>query len=154
MLTGEPRIARAEIAKHVQKISLTPEGRMYIASGTWNLLGSVAVTMVPGARIELATPAFSGRRSTNELPRLVRNLQATHSEWCQFWCQFVSTNSTNYIGSVARPQLADVPARDGYIAYVLQHIKNIMRSGWLCRVSSVSACQSDHFSWITAHKIS
>jgi hypothetical protein len=70
MLTGEPRIARAEIAKHVQKISLTPEGRMYIASGAWNLLGSVTVTMVPGARIELATPAFSGRRSTNELPRL------------------------------------------------------------------------------------
>src|SRR5437588_7728492 len=32
------------------------------------LLG-VAVSMVPGARIELATPAFSGRRSTNELPR-------------------------------------------------------------------------------------
>src|SRR5271165_5567515 len=27
------------------------------------------VRMVPGARIELATPAFSGRRSTNELPR-------------------------------------------------------------------------------------
>jgi hypothetical protein len=28
-----------------------------------------ALTVVPGARIELATPAFSGRRSTNELPR-------------------------------------------------------------------------------------
>ena len=69
MLTGEPRIARAEIAQHVERITLTPEGRMYIASGTWNLLGSVAVTMVPGARIELATPAFSGRRSTTELPR-------------------------------------------------------------------------------------
>ena len=69
MLRGEPRIARAEIAKHVKKITLTPEGRMYIASGAWNLLGSVAVTMVQGARIELATPAFSGRRSTNELPR-------------------------------------------------------------------------------------
>jgi hypothetical protein len=27
------------------------------------------VRMVPGARIELATPAFSGRRSTSELPR-------------------------------------------------------------------------------------
>ena len=26
-------------------------------------------SMVPGARIELATPAFSGRRSTSELPR-------------------------------------------------------------------------------------
>jgi hypothetical protein len=25
--------------------------------------------VVPGARIELATPAFSGRRSTTELPR-------------------------------------------------------------------------------------
>jgi hypothetical protein len=69
MLAGEPRIVRAEIAKHVQKITLTPEGRMYIASGTRDLLGGVAVTMVPGARIELATPAFSGRRSTNELPR-------------------------------------------------------------------------------------
>lgn len=69
MLTGEPRIARAEIAKHVQKIKLTPEGRTYIASGTWDLLGSVAVTMVPGGRVELPTPAFSGRRSTGELPR-------------------------------------------------------------------------------------
>ena len=29
-----------------------------------------------------------------------------------------------------------------------------MRSGWLCRVASVSACQSDHLSFITAHKIS
>jgi hypothetical protein len=51
MLTAEPRIARAEIAKHVRKITLTPEGRIYIASGTWDLLGGVAVTMVPGAGI-------------------------------------------------------------------------------------------------------
>jgi site-specific DNA recombinase len=69
MLTREPRLARAEIAKHVHKITLTPEGRTYVASGTWDLLGGVAVRMVPGARIELATPAFSGRRSTSELPR-------------------------------------------------------------------------------------
>jgi site-specific DNA recombinase len=69
MWTGEARLVRAEIAKHVEKITLTPEGRTYVASGTWDLLGSVAVRMVPGARIELATPAFSGRRSTNELPR-------------------------------------------------------------------------------------
>lgn len=32
-------------------------------------------SMVPGARIELATPAFSGRRSTNELPRQIRTFQ-------------------------------------------------------------------------------
>ena len=68
LLTGEPRLARAEIAKHVQKITLTPDVKTYVASGSWDLLGGVAVTMVPGARIELATPAFSGRRSTNELP--------------------------------------------------------------------------------------
>jgi hypothetical protein len=48
---GDPRIAREEIAKHVGKITLTPEGRIYIASGTWDLLGGVAVTMMPGARI-------------------------------------------------------------------------------------------------------
>ena len=69
MWIGEARLVRAEIAKHVERITLTPEGRTYVASGTWNLLGGVAVTMVPGARIELATPAFSGRRSTSELPR-------------------------------------------------------------------------------------
>jgi len=48
MWTGEGRLVRAEIAKHVEKITLTPEGRTYVASGTWDLLGSVAVRMVPG----------------------------------------------------------------------------------------------------------
>ena len=33
----------------------------------------VIENVVPGARIELATPAFSGRRSTNELPRQFRD---------------------------------------------------------------------------------
>jgi hypothetical protein len=64
---------RAELAKHIEKITLTPSGETYIASGTWNFVG-VAVSMVPGARIELATPAFSGRRSTSELPRHGGNL--------------------------------------------------------------------------------
>src|SRR5204863_4319410 len=31
--------------------------------------GEEKTKLVPGARIELATPAFSGRRSTTELPR-------------------------------------------------------------------------------------
>jgi len=51
MLAGEPRLARAEIARHVEKIILAPAGKVYIASGTWDLLGGVAVRMVPGARI-------------------------------------------------------------------------------------------------------
>jgi hypothetical protein len=77
LLNGEPRIARAAIGKHVQKITLKPEGRTYIPAGSWDLLGAgaVAVSMVPGARIELATPAFSGRRSTNELPRHLHNIE-------------------------------------------------------------------------------
>src|SRR5882724_8412476 len=69
VFASEPVSIRAEIAKHVQKITLTPAGRTYVAAGEWDLLGSVAAWMVPGARIELATPAFSGRRSTTELPR-------------------------------------------------------------------------------------
>jgi hypothetical protein len=59
MFGGEPRLVRAAIAQHVQKITLTPEGRTYIASGTWNLLGSVAVTMVPGARIAHSSHGLS-----------------------------------------------------------------------------------------------
>src|SRR2546422_11484388 len=35
---------------------------------------------------------------------------------------------------------ASAPARLPDTLYVLQHISIIMRSGWLCRVASVSAC--------------
>ncbi len=69
MFGGEPSLVRAAIARHVAKITLKPVRKSYIASGVWDWLGGVAVRMVPGARIELATPAFSGRRSTSELPR-------------------------------------------------------------------------------------
>ena len=44
------------------KIRRDTRGQIEICLGMY-------VRMVPGARIELATPAFSGRRSTNELPR-------------------------------------------------------------------------------------
>jgi hypothetical protein len=50
MLTGEPRLVRAEIARHVEKITLIPEGRPYVTAGKWDLLGGVAARMVPGAR--------------------------------------------------------------------------------------------------------
>jgi hypothetical protein len=56
MFSGEPRLARAAIAQHVQKITLKPEGRSYIASGVWDWLGGVAVTMVPGARFAPRVP--------------------------------------------------------------------------------------------------
>ncbi len=43
------------------------------------LAALVDVGVVPGARIELATPAFSGRRSTNELPWHCTNSREAHT---------------------------------------------------------------------------
>jgi site-specific DNA recombinase len=40
LFAAEPVTIRAEIAKHVQKITLTPQGRTYVAAGTWDLLGA------------------------------------------------------------------------------------------------------------------
>ena len=42
---------------------------LYVVSGSWNLLGERHAGNVPGGRVELPTPAFSGPRSTGELPR-------------------------------------------------------------------------------------
>src|SRR5690349_8880795 len=67
LLTCDVQQAKSEPTKHRTEITHTPEGQTYRVSGDWDLLAHVR--MVPGARIELATPAFSGRRSTNELPR-------------------------------------------------------------------------------------
>jgi hypothetical protein len=49
MLNDKPRLVRAEIAKHVQKIKLAPIGRTYIASGT-GIYSGVWLRMVPEAR--------------------------------------------------------------------------------------------------------
>jgi Recombinase zinc beta ribbon domain len=51
---GEPRIAREEIAKHVQKITLRPMLRTYVATGVWDWLRGLepsATMVVPGARL-------------------------------------------------------------------------------------------------------
>ena len=61
---GEARIAREEIAKHVRKITLKPVFRTYVASGTWDwleVLGSAAVMVVPGARLEHNRPTIPFR---------------------------------------------------------------------------------------------
>jgi site-specific DNA recombinase len=39
-LAGNPTMARAYLAKHVDKIVMRPDGELYVASGNWNLLGT------------------------------------------------------------------------------------------------------------------
>jgi site-specific DNA recombinase len=39
LLSGEVRMARAELAKHIQRIVLTRQGKAYVAAGNWSLLG-------------------------------------------------------------------------------------------------------------------
>ena len=68
VLDGDVTVTRAGMLKRVEKIEMGANGKASVASGNWNFIGSY-LGMVPGARIELATPAFSGRRSTTELPR-------------------------------------------------------------------------------------
>jgi hypothetical protein len=54
-----------------------------------------------------------------------------------------------YIGSAALT--CSIGVSPVYFLCAAAH--TVMRSGWLSRVASVSACQSDHFSWIAAHNI-
>ena len=70
-------LPRPSMALERLSLSVEMEGHRPCAKKQQNL--------VPGARIELATPAFSGRRSTNELPRHkgFRNCMV-HADLCQF----------------------------------------------------------------------
>jgi hypothetical protein len=80
LLNAEPRLARAAIENHVQKIELTPGGKTYVASGSWDLLGGGpgAVSMVPGdgiatvVHMRLASPQPHERRRFH--PRLLQTL--------------------------------------------------------------------------------
>jgi hypothetical protein len=69
-----PVFARAFLAEQIGKFTLERVSEDGAASFRANNQIDLAkmrlhAWMVPGARIELATPAFSGRRSTSELPR-------------------------------------------------------------------------------------
>ena len=68
-LNGDVATARVYLTKHVAKIIMDPDEGIFVASGSWNLLGDTYAGNVPGGRVELPTPAFSGPRSTGELPR-------------------------------------------------------------------------------------
>ena len=39
LLNRDVTAARAQLAKHIEKITLTPEGKTYVACGSWDLLG-------------------------------------------------------------------------------------------------------------------
>ncbi len=42
LLNRNPKLARAGLAKHARKITLTPKGGAYVATGEWHLLGLVS----------------------------------------------------------------------------------------------------------------
>jgi hypothetical protein len=56
----EAAIVRAEIVKHVQRITLTPEGRTYVASGTWDVLGAWQHGWCRGPESNWLRPPFQG----------------------------------------------------------------------------------------------
>ena len=39
VLNSDAQSVRAELAKHIDEIKMTPDGEHYVASGTWDLLG-------------------------------------------------------------------------------------------------------------------
>src|SRR5438445_12238724 len=59
-------------------------------------MSSPAIRMVPGGRVELPTPAFSGPRSTGELPRHRKNSKIVAAGSCD-----VETESS--IPTASRP---------------------------------------------------
>ncbi len=66
---GDPRVAREEIAKHVQRITLRPMLRTYVATGVWDWLRGLepaATMVVPGARIERIATSASPSRSRHK----------------------------------------------------------------------------------------
>lgn len=39
LLDSDATIVRAELARHIESITMTPDGEHYVASGNWNLVG-------------------------------------------------------------------------------------------------------------------
>ena len=74
ILRADVTSARRALAKHVQKLVLTPQeipdGPVFEVSGDVDLFGGdpCVVQMVARDGFEPPTPAFSGPRSTPELP--------------------------------------------------------------------------------------
>jgi site-specific DNA recombinase len=66
-LNNDPITARAYLTKHVEKIEMDPEGGIYVASGSWNLLGSDTLGaertlgMCRGAELNCLRRPFQGR---------------------------------------------------------------------------------------------
>ena len=60
LFSAEAVTIRAEVAKHVREIILTPEGRAYVASGTWDLLGAWQHGWCRGPESNWLRPPFQG----------------------------------------------------------------------------------------------
>jgi hypothetical protein len=66
-LNSDPVASRAYLTKHVEKITMDQEGGVYVASGSWNLLGSDTLGaertlgMCRGAELNCLRRPFQGR---------------------------------------------------------------------------------------------
>ena len=49
---------RAELAKHIEKITLAPNGDTYVASGTWNFVGRGSIGGAAGRKCSTRRVAF------------------------------------------------------------------------------------------------
>ena len=62
MLNSDPARVRAEFSKHIEKITMEPNGEHYVASGTWHLVGrgsidgagGTARTVLPQVKFRVA----------------------------------------------------------------------------------------------------
>jgi hypothetical protein len=59
ILNSDVAYARAELAKHIEKITLTPNGESYIASGTWNFVGRGSISGAGGPVCTTRATEFS-----------------------------------------------------------------------------------------------
>src|SRR5262249_25320216 len=82
VLNAEPRAAREAIAKHVTKITLTPEGKTYIAKGTWDLLGWWRITWCRGPESNWLRPPFQGGALPMSYPGLCAVLRIVGTPRC------------------------------------------------------------------------
>ena len=101
MLEQGPVTARAYLTKHVEKIVMDPEGGVYVASGSWNLLGNDTLGaertlgVCRGAELNCLRRPFQGRALPVSYPGTVGIQNSSGAELrCRDRIRSLSQSST------------------------------------------------------------